>query len=174
MRAQADSMTRLLRGIIFLVVLGAVVGCDQAAKFAARDTLAGAPPKSYLNGLVELRYIENAGSFMGLGSALPWHIRLAGYGGTALLLAGGLVIVLMSVHRIDRTTLIGLTWLLGGACGNLVDRIINRGQVIDFVLIDIGIFQTGVFNIADVMIIAGIVIILLGARGKKIGAGDST
>jgi signal peptidase II len=160
-------MSRILRTLCFLVALGAFVGCDQATKLAARDTLASSPPKSYLNGIVEFRYTENSGSFMGLGSTLPWHIRLIGYGATALLLGGGLLVVLISIQRIDRTTLIGLSWLFGGACGNLVDRVINRGQVIDFVLVDVGIFQTGVFNIADVLIIAGIAIILAGSRARK-------
>jgi signal peptidase II len=64
--------------------------------------------------------------------------------------------------------LVGIIFIIGGGVGNLYDRIIH-GSVTDFMHIDFVIFQTGVFNVADMSIMAGMGLILLDAylTGKK-------
>ena len=56
--------------------------------------------------------------------------------------------------------LIGLCFVIGGGVGNLFDRILY-GSVTDFLYLKFGIFQTGIFNMADVSIMTGISIVLL-------------
>jgi signal peptidase II len=53
--------------------------------------------------------------------------------------------------------------------GNLIDRIINDGAVTDFVRLGIGSFRTGIFNLADVAIVVGVVMLLLWSVGGRIG-----
>ena len=48
-----------------------------------------------------------------------------------------------------------LTLILAGGLGNLIDRVVNQGLVVDFVVLRFGRLQTGVFNLADVAILAG-------------------
>jgi signal peptidase II len=62
--------------------------------------------------------------------------------------------------------LIGFCFVIGGGIGNLFDRM-EYGSVTDFLHIRFGIFQTGIFNLADVSIITGIIIVLLQFLFKK-------
>jgi signal peptidase II len=62
--------------------------------------------------------------------------------------------------------LIGLCFVIGGGVGNLFDRILY-GSVTDFLYVKFGIFQTGIFNMADVSIMAGLFIILLQVFMKR-------
>jgi signal peptidase II len=57
--------------------------------------------------------------------------------------------------------LIGWCFVIGGGTGNLYDRIIH-GSVTDFLHLDLRLFQTGIFNMADVSIMTGMFIIILG------------
>lgn len=50
----------------------------------------------------------------------------------------------------------------------MIDRMFNDGAVIDFVRLGVGPFQTGVFNLADVAIVIGVILLLLGsAKGRR-------
>ena len=57
--------------------------------------------------------------------------------------------------------LIAFVLLFGGGVSNLIDRLINNGRVVDFVSIGIGPLRTGIFNVADVYIMAGVLLIVL-------------
>lgn len=61
--------------------------------------------------------------------------------------------------------IIGLSHIIGGGIGNLIDRIFNSGAVIDFMNIGINDLRTGIFNIADVAITAGIVMLIFASSG---------
>lgn len=57
-------------------------------------------------------------------------------------------------------TVVAWSLVLSGGLGNLVDRIINDGRVIDFMNIGIGSLRTGIFNVADVYITVGVVVLV--------------
>jgi len=57
-------------------------------------------------------------------------------------------------------TIVARSLVLSGGLGNLVDRIINDGRVIDFMNIGIGSLRTGIFNVADVYITVGVVVLV--------------
>ena len=63
-------------------------------------------------------------------------------------------------------TLIGLSLLAGGGLGNLTDRILHNGVVVDFVSVGIGRIRSGIFNLADIAILTGIFVLML-VIGKK-------
>jgi signal peptidase II len=65
-----------------------------------------------------------------------------------------------------------MSFLTGGGLGNLIDRVFNAGAVTDFVVVGVGPLRTGVFNWADVLIMAGGGLLLLGVarREKRIKA----
>ncbi len=102
-----------------------------------------------------LQYTENAGAFLNLGSSLPAQARfwiLCVLTGSAV--AGMLVFIL--INRSLRPSFVaGLSLIIGGGFGNLMDRIFNNGAVIDFMNIGVGSLRTGIFNIADVAITTG-------------------
>jgi signal peptidase II len=159
-------MKPLLKRTLLALALLSLIACDQVVKTIARDNLALSPPVSYLDGLVRLMYTENPGSFLGLGAQLPETVRtvLGVLTGAAVIV--GLLLLFKYSTRMHRIKLLGFTLLLGGACGNLVDRVTNEGRVIDFMVLGVGGIHTGVFNIADVFILAGVIIAVF-ASGKR-------
>jgi signal peptidase II len=104
--------------------------------------------------------VENTGAFLGVGDSLTGSAR------TILLNLLPLIAVLYGLYFIltrrdlDRITLSGLILIVGGGIGNLYDRIVH-GLVTDFLFINFGLFQTGIFNIADMSIMAGVFMILV-------------
>jgi signal peptidase II len=68
--------------------------------------------------------------------------------------------------------IIGISFIIGGGIGNIFDRIVH-GSVTDFLHIDMGIFKTGIFNLADVSIMFGTACILVYnlTKRKKVTAG---
>jgi len=163
-------MKRIWRLSLDALILISCTGCDQATKNIARELLASSPPISLLNGLVRFEYTENPGAFLGLGSNLPGEGRFllfVIFASVSLLLT---LAFITRAHNLDPKLLIGLSLVAGGGIGNLLDRIFNDGAVIDFVRLGVGPFRTGIFNLADVAIVGGVVILFLwSARDREKG-----
>lgn len=159
--------------LVLLVTLG-TVGCDQGTKQMAVSHLRGAPSVAYLGGLFELRYAENAGGFLSFGASIPDGLRFALFTvGVAFFLLAMLVVAVMSRKLAVWDTLALLALAAGGA-SNWIDRVMNDGRVVDFMVLQAGPLRTGVFNVADVVIMAAIPMWLFSARGpRETGAGES-
>lgn len=155
-------MTYLKRLLLIGAIIVSCVGCDQATKGVATNHLSRSLPISYLGDTFRLQYIENSGGFLGIGSMLPvrprfWILIVL----TGLAIAGVLVFVLM--NRGLRPLLVaGLSLIIGGGVGNLIDRVFHGGAVIDIMNIGAGGLRTGIFNVADVAIMIGTGMIALG------------
>jgi signal peptidase II len=143
-----------------LLVLALCVGCDQAAKIVARVELSNSDPVSFMNGLVRFEYAENSGAFLSLGSRLPPQARFF----FLVVMVGGLLSVGLGLtifsDRLSLRQKAVLALAVGGGLGNLIDRVAN-GVVVDFMSLGIGNLRTGIFNLADVAIMAGMIGVLL-------------
>ena len=144
--------------LLFLVTLSCV-GCDQAAKAVARDSLVGRTI-SLLGGAVRFEYAENTGAFLSLGAGLPSGVRsLLFVGGTGVIVLGLLIAMARGGQGSSLAGSIGLALLAGGAVGNLIDRVAYDGAVVDFVSVGLGGLRTGIFNLADVAITTGVLLV---------------
>jgi len=147
------------RYLALLLLLGCV-GCDQATKRLALTLLPEGRRVSLLSDVVRLEHARNAGGFLGAGAGLGEGARGAIFlWGVALLTlaaAGAAVSRRLPVQQ-------ALAWALvaGGGIGNLIDRATTGGWVLDFMNVGIGPLRTGIFNVADVAIMAGIGLILV-------------
>ena len=146
--------------VLALLLVLTTVGCDRVTKHLATETLADKPGRSYLSDTVRLEYVENPGAFLGLGSELPEWAR------SVLLTAGagvGLLVVAVTALKLQWTgaPFLGAVLIVAGGFSNLIDRVI-RGSVVDFMNVGIGPLRTGIFNVADVALMAGVVLIALG------------
>lgn len=115
---------------------------------------------SYLGNHFNLIRTENTGAFLSLGDTLggPVHfILLVLLPVAALVLGLGYIVYKTNINKYK---LLGIIFIIGGGVGNLYDRIMH-GSVTDFMHIDFVIFQTGIFNVADMSIMAGMGIILV-------------
>lgn len=150
-------MIRLFRGTtgraVLVVIALTTIGCDRVTKQIAVTSLAGLPGQSYLADMVRLSYAENTGAFLSLGGDLPPAARvllfILGTGATLI------VLTLFAWHRRWRGWLaVGVTLFVAGGLSNWIDRA-TSGYVVDFLNVGIGPLRTGIFNVADMAILAG-------------------
>jgi signal peptidase II len=152
-------MGRIGVQLVLLFALVGTISCDRATKHIAATTLVGAPSQSFLADTVRLQYVENAGGFLGVGADLPPAIRTGVFTvGTGLALVG--LVVAAIVLRWTGLPLVGLCLFVGGGASNWADRVV-RGSVIDFINVGFGPLRTGIFNVADVAIMAGVGLVVL-------------
>jgi len=154
-----------MRAVLLAVVAG-TIGCDQVSKHYATVHLMGAGRHSFLGDALRLEYAENTGAFLGLGAALPRWARTALFSVcTGIMLAACVLAALR--RRWPPLRLLGLALVFAGGVSNLVDRV-KHGSVVDFLNVGFGALRTGIFNVADMAIMLGLALVLLGAwsRGR--------
>jgi len=155
------------RIFIVLFVLLACVGCDQSTKALAEARLPRTQPLSLLADSVRLQTVHNPGAFLGLGTTASkaWRLVALRFGVAAFLL--GLLAYTLFASVAARSTILALALVFAGGLSNLIDRFINDGGVVDFLNIGIGTVRTGIFNVADVAITVGVLVLLAqGWRGR--------
>lgn len=136
-------------------VLGAALAlavADLAAKYAAERALG---PRTTDLGIIQLQLTHNAGVSFGFGAQLPGWVVL---GGTGMLTALLVWYAWRAAPTLRLPSRLGMAGLVGGATGNLVDRAAD-GKVTDY--LHTGWWPT--FNLADVLICAGVGVIVLSA-----------
>jgi signal peptidase II len=151
---------------IALLVL-VTIGIDQTAKELARTYVRGHGTVQVVGNVLILHYVENEGAFLSLGSRLPAPVRLALFVAFPLAALAWLVISMVTSRALSWRLLTGLSIIAGGGLGNLIDRIFRGGRVSDFLNLGIGNFRTGIFNVADMAILAGCVLLLLAPAGRS-------
>lgn len=152
--------------MLILVLLIANIGLDQLTKVLARMYLKFQPPQHYLGGLLTIVYSENPGAFLSLGAGMTdgWRFWIFTIGVTGFLVAA--TVFLFRNDKLDRSSTIALALMVGGGIGNLIDRVM-QGAVTDFLHLSAGPLQTGVFNVADMAIMAGTGIFLYSSIRSK-------
>lgn len=156
------------RPALLLAALATIV-CDQVTKQIASTTLAGRPPLSYLGDTIRVVYAENQGGFLGLGAGLAPGLRAAIFTvGTGVMLL--ILIVVAMRRRVTGWPALGLVLFAAGGASNWFDRA-TGAAVVDFLNVGIGPLRTGVFNVADMAIMAGAAIFVLAEfrRGRENG-----
>jgi signal peptidase II len=154
-------MRLLPRFIVVTLTLFCCVGCDQVSKSAARALLTAGVTESFLADSVRLQLVENPGSFLSLGASLPEHLRFVLFTAAVAVLLLGLVCASLFARRLGPWRFVALALVAGGGISNLIDRLIYGGRVTDFLNVGIGSLRTGIFNVADVAILAGALLLVL-------------
>jgi signal peptidase II len=156
-------VTHRFKVVLVVLIVLFTVGCDQATKHVANTSLDRDARIPVLGNFFVLQYATNTGAFLSLGANLPESVRfwlLTVFTGSVLAV---LAYVLWSNPSLVLHDVIAMALLLSGGIGNLIDRAFRNGIVIDFMILSVGPLRTGVFNVADVAVMAG-VFLLLGAR----------
>jgi signal peptidase II len=144
---------RIATRLLLLFAIVATIGCDQVTKRVATSSLAGTSGRSYLGGIVRVAYVENTGGFLGLGADLPPAARTAIFtGATGIMLLGMIAVAIR--ERLQGWALLGATLFVAGGASNWVDRLAN-GRVVDFMNVGVGPVRTGIFNVADMALMLG-------------------
>jgi signal peptidase II len=158
---------RLLRSVILFAILAVNIGCDQLSKHVARQRIGDNERISVVANYVTLMKVENEGAFLSLGTSLPKTVRFILLSLLPLAVLGFGVGYLFTKTSMSWLSAVGFAFVIGGGMGNLYDRLLY-GSVTDFLHIDFIIFQTGIFNMADVSIMTGMGMVILDAFHKKV------
>jgi signal peptidase II len=158
-------MTAWPRLILLSSVIACSVGCDQATKAIANAAIGSGPSLSYFGDTVRLTYAENTGGFLSVGSNLPPPIRTWIFGLVPAIVVLGLMVPLLRSPSLRRGEAIALALIVSGALGNLIDRLM-LGAVRDFLNVGIGPLRTGIFNVADVAVMMGVVLYCVVATSR--------
>ena len=151
--------------MLLCLLLAGTAGCDRVTKHLAVTNLAGMPERSYLGDTIRLDYHENTGGFLSAGATWRPEVRAAVFqGANGVFLFGSLALAVR--FKWSRLGAAGLLVFLAGGFSNLIDRI-TMGSVIDFLNVGIGPIRTGIFNVADVAIMAGMGLLLLEHWGRQ-------
>lgn len=125
---------------------------DRITKLLVEDRLAGRPPVRLIPGVLDLNYTTNSGGAFGFGRSAPLVFAVA-----TVVVAIAIGVASLRLSRPSAAIALGL--ILGGALGNLTDRVVHgsgfSGSVTDF--IDFQIWP--VFNLADSAIVIGAIVL---------------
>lgn len=152
----------IVRAIVIFAILVINIGCDQISKNIVRSRIGENEQISVVDNYVRLMRVENKGAFLSLGDSLPRIVRFIFLSLVPLAILGFGIGYLFTKKNLSKPMLLGFAFVIGGGIGNLYDRLVH-GSVTDFVHIDFVIFQTGIFNMADVFIMTGMAIVIIGS-----------
>lgn len=158
------------RALLFVCLSSLTIGCDHVTKVVATGLLEPGSVVSLAAGVVRLELVHNAGAFLSLGANLPSSLRVPVLLGLVPLAALAASLLALRSASSRSLALLAAALLAGGGLSNWLDRLLHDGLVTDFVSIGLGWFRTGIFNLADLAVVAGVLLLLAATRPKRMGA----
>jgi signal peptidase II len=155
-------MKRPLKIALFCFSSIAFVSCDRLTKELAKEKLMNTSSVSYFHDVFRLEYVENTGAAFGLGQRLPatasfWLLSIL----PLMLLLALFGYTIKQSGKMSFVKMFALALVIAGGIGNIIDRIVFDRHVTDFMNIGILSLRTEVFNVADVCVTMGGILLLL-------------
>ena len=149
-----------------------IVALDQLSKAAIRATLPLHESVTIIPGLMDFTHVRNTGAAFGILNLaeFPFKSAVIALVATIALVAVGMYAASLAHHQI--VARVGLALIIGGAAGNLMDRI-TSGSVVDFVDVYWRTYHFWAFNVADSAITVGVAIMILDMLGVDRRRADS-
>jgi signal peptidase II len=166
---EAQTLATRFRKLRYLLVSLAVVVLDQWTKWLVEVHLPHHTTQPVIPGLFNLTHVRNSGVAFGLfaSNGGGWVLTALGLG--ALIAVG---LYFWFTPSKDRVLLVALALVVGGAIGNLIDRV-SSGAVTDFLDVYIGVHHWPSFNVADSAISVGIVLMAIDSFRPRHHAGEA-
>jgi signal peptidase II len=145
---------------------GAVFALDRLTKWIIERRVSFFDTYKVIPGFFDIVRSQNRGVAFGIfnDSTSQWRTTLLVIASMAAVVL--VTVVLWNARRLDRWSLWGFALILGGAAGNVFDRIV-WGRVTDFLLLYIGDYQWPTFNVADSAIVVGSGLLLIDLLRSK-------
>ncbi|MBS0383270.1 MAG: signal peptidase II [Proteobacteria bacterium] len=155
--------------LVWLLLSASVIGLDQITKAVVRHALVPYMPHEVIPHVLNWTLAFNRGAaFSFLSDSSGWQVWL--FGILAVVVCIGLIVWLARTPRADWRTALPVALVIGGALGNLIDRLVH-GQVTDFIQVYWHAWSWPAFNVADSAITVGAVILiafgLLGGHASR-------
>ena len=148
------------------VMAGVIFVLDQAVKILIQNALAVHEVRSVIPGFFNLIHIHNRGAAFGLFNRADISWQTPFFIAVTLLTVLIIMYLITTTPRQDRFFIFGLSAILSGALGNLVDRI-RLGHVIDYLDFFIGPYHWPAFNVADTAITLGAIALIISFYRKE-------
>ena len=147
-----------------LLIAGSIVMLDQLVKALVRSHMELYESTTIIPAVLSLTRVHNTGAAFGMlnGAEFPYKTLVVGLIATAAL--SGLAVYAATLDASQRLSRLGLALIIGGAAGNLIDRI-TYGYVLDFVDAYYGHWHFWAFNVADAAITVGVALMILDILG---------
>ncbi len=157
-----------VRYVILFLVGTTLILLDQATKLHVMQSMRLHESIPIIPGFFSLTYIRKPGAAFGFLASSGATFRMVFFGFASLFALGLLSTIFYRLREDDRLGQISIAAILGGAIGNLLDRL-RYGEVIDFLDFYIGVYHWPAFNVADTAISVGVVFLVLhyGLETKK-------
>lgn len=146
---------------LLIAIAGGVLALDIWSKRWATANLADRDPVRLIGDFLRFTYTRNSGVAFGLGAGVPFPYYLF-----SIVAVLAIVWMFVSGRARDRWRQVALALILGGAVGNLIDRV-TTGEVVDFIEIGWGRFRWPVFNVADSAVTIGVILFGLGLTSRS-------
>jgi signal peptidase II len=147
------------RRVEFLLPI-AIVVLDQVTKAIVRSKLPLYASRTIIPGFMDFTHVPNSGTAFGLLQTVnfPFKTVLIALVAAAAMISVGLYAASLARHQLAAR--IGLALIIGGAAGNLIDRVV-AGSVVDFVDVYWRTYHFWVFNVADSAISVGVTVMIV-------------
>ena len=153
-----------IRRHIHVWVAVAVIVLDQATKALVRGRFNLHEGVTLIPGLLDITRVHNTGAAYGFMNAVDFPFKAGVFAVIAIVALTALMFYARSLEAGQRLTRLGLSLVIGGAAGNLIDRI-AAGYVLDFVDVYRGNWHFWAFNVADAAISVGVALMILDLLG---------
>ena len=155
-----------MRSVRFVqaVVVATIVALDQWVKLLVRNRLAYGESIEVIPGWLDLTRVHNTGAAFGLLDTIDFPYKSLVMPLVATAALAGLAIYAATLDAAQRLSRVGLTFVVAGAAGNLIDRF-AFGYVLDFVDVYWNDWHFWAFNVADASITAGVALMILDLLG---------
>ncbi|MDG1778042.1 MAG: signal peptidase II [Flavobacteriaceae bacterium] len=157
-------MNKRITFILFLVVLN--IGLDQYTKHIVRTEVTAGSRTEIVGEFLQLMNVENSGAFLGMGSDSHPTIKLIFLLILPVIVLSVVLYYLFTNKHLDSLSVIGFSCVAGGGIANLYDRFLY-GSVTDFLFMDFGFAQTGIFNVADLSVTIGMILLIIASYKQK-------
>ena len=151
------------RRLEIVVPIGIVV-LDQLTKALVRSTVPLHASVTVIPGFMDFTHVRNTGAAFGLLNAADFPFKTVLIGVIAVAALAGVGMYAASLARHEIMARVGLALIIGGAAGNLIDRILI-GSVVDFVDVYWQAYHFWAFNVADSAITVGAAVMILDMLG---------
>jgi len=156
----AESTGEWSKYVLVLCVALVIVVADQSTKIWIDAEMTPYQSIPIVDGFVNLMYVRNTGAAFSMFAGMSESYRIPFFSGVALLAGLGILYFVRTTPASRKLVLIACGFVLGGAAGNLIDRV-TYGSVIDFVDVYYGDWHWPAFNVADSFISIGVGLLLL-------------
>lgn len=153
-------INRLIKFFFSLVIILCNISCDQITKEKVRNEISKNEIINVIDDNFILTKVENAGAAMGLGENLRPELKIILLQISPLLVLLFMFVYIIREKNISKLNLVAFSFIIGGGIGNIYDRILYN-SVTDFMYLEFGELHTGIFNMADVSVVIGTLLILL-------------